>query len=87
MNTLPVVKSFESHTLGSNAGNSHVFILSSPMYGSNTSHYLHNTASESHAVATPVLFTSRLSGACYMPSHGTILDFITLIIFGNDSKL
>ena len=41
----------------------------SPTYGSSTSHYLHNTASESHVVATPVLFTSRLSQACYMPSH------------------
>ena len=38
-------------------------------------------------MATPVLFTSRLSHACYMPSHDTLLDFITLLIFGNDYKL
>lgn len=58
--------------------------LSSPTYGSNTSHYLHNTASESHVVATPVLFTSGLSHACHMPTHYTLLYFITLIISGND---
>ena len=59
----------------------------SPTYSTNTSHYLHNTTCEDHVVATPVLFTSRLSHACYMPSYDTLLDFITLIIFCIDYKL